>query len=1316
MSSSVRQSNLFVAEDWQAIYRSFQDVSFKSYDFETIRDSLIDYIRVNYPEKFNDYIDSSEFIAVIELLAWLGMSLNFRVDLNARENFLDTAERRESIVRLARMLNYQPRRNIAATGLVKLTAVETNEPVTDSQGRNLGRVRVFWNDPNNPDSQEQFIAVLNAAFAPTNPFGRPQKSGSVGNIPTDLYRLENAGFSEISYGITTRVRNDSIPIDIVNVDFRDGETFFERHPNPDNPFHVVYRNDGEGEGSPNTGFFLHFRQGNLQSEDVAFDVPRNNRVYDIDVNNINETDVYLQEINSDGDAIQEWTRVPSLVGNNVIYNNVNPGIRDIYTVIPRLNDQITLRFSDGNFGRVPQGIYRAWYRVSANRSLILRPDDLQNSEIRVPYRGQDGETYTLQITFSLVESVSNAAPTETDDQIRQRAPQVFYTQNRMVNGEDYNVFPLTRGNELLKIKAINRTHAGHSRFIDINDPTGTIQNTLVFGEDGALWADSEPQQITVSTDVPIDEIAEISITEFIRNQFLQNFFYSIYLERFRETLDEDAFGLLDDTDERFYWLTDPRRDRGSQGEITTVPSQSSSLTVGPNGTFPLSALRFVRPGSKILFVAPDEPEDEEPQRYQWVTVRSITTDGASMLELSELVEDGWVAWRVLPAFRRSFNELELDLLLSETSPVGQLTLNSRFGLGYDIETDEWFVNLGAEPDENFELPLDGEEFDRSARGNWLLYAENRPADAQWIFTTRGRRYVFESADQARFFFDENFRITDVRKGRALRDTVELLSCNTRLNPVLPVIEPPPPPTLSGTHTGGSCTVQVGESCTAEGTLTATLGRALRTQPPYTWTFERISGAEVDTGFPLTATTNQPEVSLAAPITGEATEEGANQVSSRYRVTVIDGGGLDFTTNLVPATYTFNGTAVPPVVINFTGCTTVSNSNRTCGGSSETFLVGGPQFTLSGGSDSANLSSTVSLLSVTASAGGFTITNTNYSTSQNRTTVTWTANPGSNGTRTLTARYEISVTDSGTGLTTTQIRECQSQVTWNCPAIVVPPPPPPGPTPPPPPPPTPTPPPPPPTPTPVDPLVIVGSPSCQPVTITGTDSSGSFTIPFPSVSTSGGSGGVTESFTVNGVTVGSGNVSATATVGASGFDVSWSSTPGTTGTTTITVQFGVTVEDSAGATDSTTGSCGASLSWQNFQPLAASFGACAGDNPPQFLGGGCSVPFEESINVVRPPLNVTGGSGDWSIVNPTCNASGSVTGTGALDRGASCANQNSTAIFEFTLNTDSSPSWSGSASVTGEWTLTVRDNVTNEEIPLSIECTRSGSWSCGLDPD
>ena len=140
MAQNVRQDNLFAAEDYQVVYESFQNSNFQAYDYETIRAAMINYIKNNYPEDYNDWISSSEFIALIDLMSFLGHNLAFRIDLNTRENFLSTAERKESVLRLADFLGYNPKRNINLSGLLKIVGVQTSEILTDSDDNNLQNV------------------------------------------------------------------------------------------------------------------------------------------------------------------------------------------------------------------------------------------------------------------------------------------------------------------------------------------------------------------------------------------------------------------------------------------------------------------------------------------------------------------------------------------------------------------------------------------------------------------------------------------------------------------------------------------------------------------------------------------------------------------------------------------------------------------------------------------------------------------------------------------------------------------------------------------------------------------------------------------------------------------------------------------------------------------------------------------------------------------------------------------------------------------------------------------------------------------------
>ena len=98
-------------------------------------------------------------LLLIDLIAYISQALSFRVDLNARENFLATAERRNSVLRLARLINYNARRNLPATGLLKVDSISTTEDVIDSTGTNLATQTIIWNDSANSNYREQFTAI-----------------------------------------------------------------------------------------------------------------------------------------------------------------------------------------------------------------------------------------------------------------------------------------------------------------------------------------------------------------------------------------------------------------------------------------------------------------------------------------------------------------------------------------------------------------------------------------------------------------------------------------------------------------------------------------------------------------------------------------------------------------------------------------------------------------------------------------------------------------------------------------------------------------------------------------------------------------------------------------------------------------------------------------------------------------------------------------------------------------------------------------------------------------------------------------------------
>jgi hypothetical protein len=197
--------------------------------------------------------------------------------------------------------------------------------------------------------------------------------------------------------------------------------------------------------------------------------------------------VWLFSLNSQGPQLEEWTKVSSLVGNNIAYNSVTQDIRNIYAINTKEDDNIDLVFADGVYGNLPQGSFRVFYRTSNGLSYTIYPNELRGINISILYRNKSNVEHTLTIGLALQSTVANSAASEDIDNIRANAPAVYYTQNRMITAEDYNLAPLLGSQNIVKIKAVNRTSSGISRNFDIIDATGKYSSINVFGDDGYLY-------------------------------------------------------------------------------------------------------------------------------------------------------------------------------------------------------------------------------------------------------------------------------------------------------------------------------------------------------------------------------------------------------------------------------------------------------------------------------------------------------------------------------------------------------------------------------------------------------------------------------------------------------------------------------------------------------------------------------------------------------------------------------------------------------------------------------------------------------------
>lgn len=791
MSVTTRQNKLLVAEDWKKVYQSFKNADFQSYDFENLRRTMIDYIRINYPEDFNDYIESSEYLALIDLIAFLGQSIAFRVDLNARDNFLELAERREAVLRLARTISYNAKRNIPATGLLKINTVSTTENVIDSNGRNLSGQVITWNDPSNANWYDQFIKVLNASFPRSQQFGNPADSATIYSIPTEQYRFESNITGVPVFSFSKAVAGRTMNFEITSTTFKDQNYIYEEAPKLGNKIACVYRDDGKGLGSSRSGFFFHFVQGSLQQGAFVVTQPSSNESVDINANNINNSDVWLYRLDSDNNEDELWTQVSSLEGNNIIYNSLKKNIRNIYSVISKTGDTVSLQFGDGKFGNLPLGTFKTYYRISNGLEFTIRPQDIRSVSVILPYTSATGQAETLSITLSLTVSSSNATAAESNDNIKAVAPANFYTQNRTITGEDYNISPLTASPQVARVKALNRTASGISRYFDLVDPTGKYSSTTLFADDGILYTEKFLSNLRFSytTRTDIEGVIYNNVYEILKKESLRNFYYSNYIDYINTALDIVWNNVTSDT-------------TTSSGCIKDV---TGSIIYRVGSAYTTTNLKYIRPGCLVKFVAPTGYYFDKNNLNKlvsgyattpgaaesiWAKIVSVVDDGTATgtgvlstgfgpIVLNDTVPTGAIITQIMPAWRTSLSSSVI------TTMIDLIFSNRPFGLRYDASSQVWNIVLESNLNlsSSFSLVRQGDTSNQQLDASWMLLFTTD--NEYYTITSREQRYIFESDKQVQFYCDRSNKIYDSRTNKIVKDTISVLSVNNRPDNIMP---------------------------------------------------------------------------------------------------------------------------------------------------------------------------------------------------------------------------------------------------------------------------------------------------------------------------------------------------------------------------------------------------------------------------------------------------------------------------------------------------------------------------------------------------
>ncbi len=777
MATSSRQAALFGVNDWKTIYQTFREADFRSYDYETLRKSFIDYLRVYYPETYNDYIESSEFIALLDVMAFMGQGLAFRNDLNARENFIDTAERRDSVIKLANLVSYTPKRNIEAQGLLKVTSISTTQNISDFNGVNLSNAIILWNDPANTNWFEQFNTIINAALISSQRIGRPGNVSDILGVATAEYSLQIPATSLPIVPFNTTVDGINMNFELVSVTSVDSQSLYEIPPAPSGKFNMLYRNDRLGFASPNTGYFFYFKQGSLENYDFVLEQQIANQAVPINIQGINNDDTWLYQLNANNNTRLLWREVDNVYANAYLQNESSD--RNIFSVSSRFNDQVTYNFGDGVFSTIPVGTFRSYVRASNGLTYTIDPSEMQGINIAFTYISREGRAETLTVGLQLTQPVTTAQARESLPSIKQRAPTRYYSQNRMVNGEDYNNFPYTLYSSIIKSRAINRSSIGVSKNLDLLDPTGKYSSINSIGEDGAIWENNDNINLELTVTNTSDIISFFSDT--LAGVLAENRANQYYINQSSDSPGSwyERYDLPTSGSSVVYWNTSTV-DANSENGYFYVLDQSLKTPI-QIGIFSTTDTKYVTKGALCKFNAPTGFYFDNNNRlvaglagtnptYIWSTVLNVIGDGSNNGEgnftngngpvtLNGYVPTGCILTQIIPVFDNSLSVAIIQEAIIKMEIQQDFTLV--FNNSLMINQDRWSIRPYSDV-------------------NWFAKFTSQ-GNNRYIVEVKSLRYYFGSVADTRFAFTLNEIVYDPFTGKILQDFVNVLSVNTAPN-------------------------------------------------------------------------------------------------------------------------------------------------------------------------------------------------------------------------------------------------------------------------------------------------------------------------------------------------------------------------------------------------------------------------------------------------------------------------------------------------------------------------------------------------------
>lgn len=420
---------------YSKVNNSNKPISYLNRNYNQLKQQLIDFAQIYYPDTANDFSEGSPGMMFLEMAAYVGDILSFYTDTQVQETMLEYAQERENLFALAYNLGYRPK--VTSAAAAKLDITQTIPAGSDGPDwRYAMTIKKGSSFLPNSNSDVEFLTQEDVDF---------NFSSSFDPTEVTVFSIDTTTNQPLKYLLKKSVKAISAKVKTTTFNIGAPERFLKLEINDSNIIGIDSIVDEDGN---------EYTEVDYLAQETVFE----------EFSNIEANDPRLSQYSGDTPYLLRTKKVPKrfitrFKANNNLEIKFGAGISEGQDeeVIPN-PDNVGLGINDGrsmlDFAFDPSNFLytNAYGEVPSNTTLTvtyLQGGGLQsnvpsNTITRIGTMLTQANTAGISITDQISSvSVTNPKPAngggpgDSNDDIRLNASANFSSQKRTVTKDDY---------------------------------------------------------------------------------------------------------------------------------------------------------------------------------------------------------------------------------------------------------------------------------------------------------------------------------------------------------------------------------------------------------------------------------------------------------------------------------------------------------------------------------------------------------------------------------------------------------------------------------------------------------------------------------------------------------------------------------------------------------------------------------------------------------------------------------------------------------------------------------------------------------------